>query len=49
LESGALRELLNGGAFGLEGGLAVTVVLLAGCAMVLIAPTKKSERLDRDL
>jgi hypothetical protein len=49
LESGALRELLNGGAFGLEGGLAVTVVLLAGCAVVLIAPTKKSERLDRDL
>ena len=49
LESGALRELLNGGAFGLEGGLAVTVVLLAGCSVVLIVPTKRSERVDTDL
>ncbi len=49
LESGTLRELLNGGAFGLEGGLSVTVVLLAGCAVILAAPTKRSERVDRDL
>jgi hypothetical protein len=49
LEGGMLRELLNGGPFGLEGGLAVTVVLLAGCAVVLIAPTKRSERVDTDL
>ena len=29
------RSLINGGSFGLEGGLAVTVVLLAGTAFLL--------------
>ncbi len=35
--------LLNGGAFGLEGGLSVTVVLILGLTIVLLIPTKKSE------
>lgn len=38
LESGTLW---NGGAFGLEGGLAVTIVLLAGCALLLFCKKKK--------
>ncbi len=46
LKDGMWRELLNGGAFGLEGGLAVTAVLLAACAIVLFCPTKKSEIAD---
>ena len=45
-EGGFWKELLNGGAFGLEGGLAVTAVLLAGCAIVLLSPTNKSEAVD---
>jgi len=40
---GGWQEWINGGAFGVEGGLAATVVLLAACAVVLALPTKKSE------
>ena len=43
LNPGTLPELINGGAFGLEGGLAVTVVLAISCLIVLFVPTKKSE------
>ncbi len=40
---GTWQTLVNGGAFGLEGGLAVTAVLAAACAVALLLPTKKSE------
>ncbi len=40
---GKWQTLVNGGSFGLEGGLAVTVVLAAACAIVLFSPTKKTE------
>lgn len=36
-------RLLGGGTFGIEGGLAATVVLLAGLLTVLLLPTRKSE------
>lgn len=35
------REIFHGGDFGLEGGLAVTVVLMAGIVVLLILNTKK--------
>ena len=34
-------ELLNGGDFGLEGGLAVTIVFMAGIAFFLFYKNKK--------
>ena len=37
---------INGGSFGLEGGLAVTAVLLIGIVLVLLTKTKKSEIID---
>ena len=37
------KELINGGAFGLEGGLAVTIVLLAGIVILLCMKGKKPE------
>lgn len=40
---GGWQKLFNGGAFGLEGGLAVTAVLALACLTVLLIPTKKSE------
>jgi membrane protease YdiL (CAAX protease family) len=40
---GKWQTLAGGGSFGLEGGLAVTVVLAVACAVVWIASTKKSE------
>ena len=43
---GTWQELINGGAFGLEGGLAVTLVLAVSCAVALLIPTKKSEIAD---
>ena len=46
LTKGGVQELVNGGAFGLEGGLAVTAVLLAACILILFLPTKRSERVD---
>lgn len=36
------RELINGGAFGLEGGLAVTIVLVVGTLILLSRPAKDS-------
>ncbi len=36
-------SFINGGSFGLEGGLAVTVVLLVSLAVILLIPTKASE------
>ncbi len=43
VKEGVWQELVNGGVFGLEGGLAVTAVLAIACAVVLFVPTKKSE------
>ncbi len=40
---GTWQALINGGSFGLEGGLAVTAALLLACGVVVILPTKKSE------
>ena len=40
---GGWQEWLNGGAFGLEGGLAVTAVMAIACFVVLLVPTKKRE------
>ena len=40
---GNWQSLVNGGVFGLEGGLAVTVVLAVACIVVLLIPTKQSE------
>ena len=37
------RELINGGAFGLEGGLAVSVVLAVGIVLLYLEPWKKAE------
>lgn len=34
------RDLINGGAFGLEGGLAVTIVLVVGILILLTKPAK---------
>ena len=45
--AGTWQELVNGGAFGLEGGLAVTLVLAAACAIALFMPTKKAEIADK--
>lgn len=39
-EGGAL---IHGGAFGMEGGLGVTIVLLVGCVVMMIVKTKKRE------
>ena len=36
-------SLMHGGAFGMEGGIAVTVVLTLGCVAMLVCQTKKSE------
>ncbi len=33
--------IINGGSFGLEGGLAVTIILLAGCAFLLVSLHRK--------
>ncbi len=43
LHGGTWQELINGGSFGLEGGLAITVVLGVACAIALFMPTKKKE------
>lgn len=37
------QTFVNGGSFGLEGGLAVTIVLAVACVTVWFASTKKSE------
>ena len=43
LTDGGWQSLVNGGDFGLEGGLAVTAVLAAACMAALFMPTKKGE------
>lgn len=43
------KELINGGAFGLEGGLAVTVVLLAGIAAVYFWRKRQETKMGRNL
>ena len=40
---GRWQSLVNGGSFGLEGGLAVTVALILACGVVLFMPTRKFE------
>ena len=42
-ESTADRVVANGGAFGLEGGVAVTIVLLIAIGVALVIKTKKTE------
>lgn len=42
-KEGFLNELINGGAFGLEGGLAVTLVLVLATVVMLFIPAKRSE------
>ena len=43
LHRGSGQALIHGGAFGLEGGLAVTVVLGVACGIAWSLPTKQSE------
>ena len=43
LKEGDLANLIHGGAFGLEGGLAVTIALAAGIGALWLCETKKSE------
>ena len=43
MATGGWQTLVNGGVFGLEGGVAVTVVLVVVCGLVILIPTKKSE------
>jgi membrane protease YdiL (CAAX protease family) len=43
IAEGTWQTLVNGGAFGLEGGLAVTGILAGACVILLFLPTKKSE------
>ena len=38
IKEGTWQTLISGGKFGLEGGLAVTVILLAACGLVLFLP-----------
>lgn len=42
-------NLIHGGAFGMEGGLAVTVVLAVGCGVMMVIKTKKSEIAESSL
>ena len=42
-ETGTWAKLIHGGTFGLEAGLAVTVILGLACVIMLFLPTKKSE------
>lgn len=43
LSSVSGKELINGGSFGLEGGLAVTIVLVVGTVIMLFTKTKDAE------
>ncbi len=40
--------VINGGSFGLEGGLAVTIVLLAGCAFMLVSLYRKGAFIKKE-
>ena len=42
------RELINGGAFGLEGGICVTIVVLAAIALALYLPMKPRPELPAE-
>ena len=37
------KDLINGGSFGLEGGLPVTIVIVIGTVIILLTKTKKEE------
>lgn len=37
------KELMNGGAFGLEGGIAVTIVMVIGIVLLYLAPWEKGQ------
>ncbi len=43
------QELINGGAFGIEGGFAATAVLVAGIFILMLLPTKRSEVVEEPL
>lgn len=45
-EGGAI---IHGGAFGMEGGLGVTIVLAIGCLLLMVMKTKKSEIAESSL
>lgn len=40
------KELINGGAFGLEGGIAVTIVMVVGIVLLYLEPWKKTLKLS---
>ena len=40
---GGWQTLVSGGAFGIEGGLAVTLTLILACGVAVLMPTKKDE------
>ncbi len=42
-------DLIHGGAFGMEGGIAVTIVQIIGCVVMLVCKTKKSEISENQL
>ncbi len=42
-------SLIHGGAFGMEGGLGVTIVLAVGCLLLMVLKTKKSEIAESSL
>ena len=42
------KELWNGGAFGLEGGLCVTIVLVLGCVIICLIPGKKNKMAEEE-
>ena len=48
MDSVSSKELWNGGSFGLEGGLAVTIVLTVGTVIMLFTKTKPSEILQEN-
>lgn len=43
------KELINGGSFGLEGGLAVTIVLVIGIVVMLLTKTKTTEVVEDEV
>lgn len=43
------KELINGGAFGLEGGLAVTIVLIVGIIILLLMKGKNTEEVSNEV
>ena len=41
------REIINGGSFGMEGGIAVTAVLLAGISYIVYSLNKEGKLIDK--